>query len=132
MKRYFSFLLIFTLILAATACQSAPKATEAATTVPEETTTAAVKLVQIIDRTKDGEIATADALEPFFSDENFTYYFPSIMSDYVECVFSDGSVLKFTDALATGKATLADLTAGGILYWAQDADGNFIRGDELK
>ncbi|MBQ9428384.1 MAG: hypothetical protein IJU41_02425 [Clostridia bacterium] len=133
MKKAFLTFLCLALLCALCACVNRPAETAAQTTAKAETTeSAAPRLTAIVDRTADGSIATAEALEPFWEENGCTYSFPSIKSEYVECIFSDGSVMKFTDALRAGKVVVPDLAAYGILYWVEDESGKISSGFDLK
>ena len=68
----------------------------------------------IVDMTESGEIATAEALECFFSDEKYTYYFPSIKSDYITVYYKDGTEQNVKDALSEGKINISALDWFGI------------------
>lgn len=58
------------------------------------------KIVAAIeDKTLSGDIATADALEKFYSDGVFDYYFSSIKSEYVVVYYSDGTEETVENAL---------------------------------
>ena len=73
-------------------------------------------VVNIIDKTRNSDIATCDALEGFFSDDRYDYYYFSIRSEYVVVVYSDGSEETVKDALVKGIVTITDLDAYGIGY----------------
>ena len=73
----------------------------------------------IVDLTKSGEIMTDDALECFFSDDRYSYYFPSIMSRYIIVYYKDGTEQNVKDALAEGKIKISDLDLFGILYYKE-------------
>mgnify|MGYP004453278877 CR=1 FL=1 len=85
-----------------------------------------VRLVEIADLSEKNGIPTDQALEKFYEDGERSYYFPSIRSRYIECRFSDGSTMPFTEALESGRAVLSDLNTYGIRYYVRDADGNFL------
>lgn len=84
------------------------------------------KLVNIVDLTETNQIPTASALEEFYKDSENTYYFPTIKSEYIECLFSNGETMKFLEALEKNLVTISDLDTYGIHYWIIDKDGNFI------
>lgn len=128
----------------------APEETD--TTVPEETTvpdsvtdevtvaddipvTDDVTVVDIVDRTKTEMLATADALEGFWSDDEYDYSFPSIKSHYITVRYSDGTSENIKDAFATGRVTIADLDKFDIGYYAEpkvtdiEYKATFIRAD---
>lgn len=83
-------------------------------------------LIEIVDLTEKDGISTDSALEEFYKDENYTYYFPSIKSQYIECTLSDGTKLTIIKALEKGIASLSDLDSNGIKYYIQDKNGNII------
>ena len=85
-----------------------------------------VKLVSIVDLTVVNNIPTDTALEEFYSDSDYTYYFPTIRSKYIECQFSDGSKMTITESLSKGKVSISDLDTYGVMYWIVDKDGNYI------
>lgn len=73
-------------------------------------------VVDIVDRTQIEPLTTADALEGFWQDEEYNYYFPSIKSHYIIVLYSNGSAQTVKEALAEGRITLADLDRFGIGY----------------
>lgn len=81
---------------------------------------AILRVVDIIDRTRTEELFTADALEGFWQDEEYTYYFPSIKSHYIIVCYSDGSQLPVREAMARGDVTIADLDRFGIGYYREE------------
>ena len=89
--------------------------TEEDTPVPD-----VVEIVDIVDLTENGDIVTADALEGFYSDEYYYYYFPSIKSDYVVVHYSDGTTQTAKDALGGGRITISDLDRFGIGYYKDE------------
>lgn len=64
---------------------------------------------EIVDRTEIENIPTAEALEEFYADESYRYYFPSMKSEYVCVRFTDGTETTVAAALNKGWITLADL-----------------------
>lgn len=70
----------------------------------------------IVDTTKNSDIATAQALEKFYENGGFDYYFSSIKSEYIIVTFKDGTKTTVTDALAKGQISLSDLDWFGIDY----------------
>lgn len=71
---------------------------------------------RIVDLTKNGEIATDDALEGFYRDDENLYLFSSIKSQYVIVYYKDGSEQSVKDALAEGRVKISDLDWFGIDY----------------
>ncbi len=80
-------------------------------------TTPVVTVTAIIDRTKAEPLVTADALEGFYADSEYTYYFPSIKSQYIDVFYSDGTSENIKDAISAGRVTVADLDAFDIGYY---------------
>ena len=79
------------------------------------------KLIQtIIDHADRDGLGTPEALESFYSDENYVYYFPSIRSHYVIVYFKDGTEKTVKDALRDGSAIIKDLDYFGISYYAKE------------
>ena len=72
---------------------------------------------KIIDLTENGEIGTDAALECFFSDGSYSYYFPSIKSQYITVYYKDGTEQNVKDALTEGKIKISDLDLFGIFYY---------------
>ncbi len=70
----------------------------------------------IVDKTKNEDITTAEALEKFYENKGFDYYFSSIKSEYIIVTFKDGTKTTVTDALAKGQISLSDLDWFGIDY----------------
>ena len=58
----------------------------------------------------------AQALEDFYSDDTYTYSFPTIRSDVVIVYYNDGTEQTVKDALAEGKIKISDLDRFGIKY----------------
>ena len=58
----------------------------------------------------------AQALEDFYSDDTYTYSFPTIRSDVVIVYYNDGTEQTVKDALAEGKIKISDLDRYGIKY----------------
>ena len=73
-------------------------------------------VVDIVDRTETEFLATDDALEGFWRDEEYTYSFASIKSHYIIVHYSDGTQLPIREAMARGDVTIADLDRYGIAY----------------
>ena len=107
---------------------------------PEDATvtSAVITVTDIIDRTKTGFIATNDALEGFFSDGEYDYYFPSIKSRYIDVYYSDGTSENIKDAIAAGRVTIADLDTFDIGYYKEPIvtaisyTATFIRADSMS
>ncbi len=74
---------------------------------------------EIVDLTRENGIATASALGWFYSDDRFSYCFPSLESEYIIVHFKDGTEQNFVEALEEGKVIVRDLEQFGIQYYAQ-------------
>lgn len=79
----------------------------------------AVIVTDIVDRAESGEINTGCALEGFWQDEEYAYYFPSIASHDIIVHYSDGTQENVLDALEAGHVTIADLDRFGIQYYKE-------------
>ncbi len=60
-----------------------------------------------------------DALEGFYADESYAYYFPSIRSSVVIVYYRDGTEQTVREALAEGKIRISDLDWFGIAYYKE-------------
>ena len=76
-----------------------------------------VKIENIIDIAERDNLPTNDALELFYSDDTYNYYFSSIRSIYVIVYYNDGTEQTAQDALAEGKIKISDLDSFGIHYF---------------
>ena len=78
-----------------------------------------VSVINIVDRVEQEGLITADALELFYEDGEYEYYFPSIRSSLVYAEYSDGTQKPIKEALETGDVTIADLDRFGIKYYKE-------------
>ena len=63
-----------------------------------------------------------DALDEFFRDETYVYYFSATpMHEYVMVEYADGTTQSVKDALADGRITIADLDRFNIGYYKEPA-----------
>ncbi len=75
------------------------------------------KVVSIKDISKDiKDFACADALESFYEDDNYTYYWSCIKNNYVIVEYENGYKEKVSDALKYGTITMKDLDNYNIQY----------------
>ena len=75
------------------------------------------KLIEsITDISKRDQLDTADALEYFYRDDTYYYYFSSIKSHYIIVRYKDGTEQNVKDALEAGKIKISDLDWFGIKY----------------
>lgn len=77
------------------------------------------KVINIVDKTVNSDICTADALEGFYHDDMYAYYFSSIKSQYVIVEYSDRSTETVKKAINEGRITIADLDFYGIGYYKE-------------
>jgi len=89
-------------------------------------------VIQITDKTVGSDIPTASALEEFYKDDKYTYYFPTIKSQHIECTLSDGSTMNIKEALEKGLVKLSDLDFYKINYYMQDASGDIQVGSAIN
>ncbi len=125
MKRYLLFALLFTLFLFA-GCQNEP--TEQPSTEVSDTTddtlateqqpdTQKVEVVEIIDIAERDNIFCDEALQGFYSDSEYAYYYSCIKSQYVIVKYSNGTEKTAEDALKAGDITIEDLDKYEIEYY---------------
>lgn len=76
----------------------------------------AKEIISVVDHTVVEGIETADAEELFYSDDEYSYVFPSIKSQFVLVTFADGTVKTVVEALEDGEITIADLDNFEIIY----------------
>ena len=98
--------------------------------IPNEEKDSAIELVNIVDLTIVNHIGTDEELEEFYRNSDYTYYFPSIKSEYIECQFSNGDKINVVKALNSKKVVISDLDIYNIQYWIVDKDGNYINSRE--
>ena len=66
---------------------------------------------------------SAEALEGFYSDEKYDYYFPTIRNYVTIVYYKDGTEQTVKDALAEGKITITDLDRFNIRYYREPKQG---------
>jgi len=66
---------------------------------------------------------SAEALEGFYSDEKYDYYFPTIRNYVTIVYYKDGTKQTVKDALADGKITITDLDRFNIGYYREPKQG---------
>ncbi|MDO5150350.1 MAG: dockerin type I repeat-containing protein [Oscillospiraceae bacterium] len=77
-------------------------------------------LTEIVDLTMLNNMDVPAAEEVFYTDDDYTYVFLNVISNYIECRFSDGSTMMITEALESGKVSVSDLDKYGIFYMKYD------------
>ena len=74
-------------------------------------------VVNIVDYTKNMEdFACAEALESFYEDDNYTYYWNCIKNQYMVVIYESGYEETISDALKYGTITIDDLDTYNINY----------------
>lgn len=80
---------------------------------------------EIVDRTETEGIPTDQAEQPFFIDENYIYYFPSMRSEYVIVTFDNGDKMTVQHALGQGLLSISHLDKWNITYNKKENNGEF-------
>lgn len=74
-------------------------------------------VVKIVDTTKDNkDFVCAEALEEFYSDDNYAYYWDCIKDKYMLVRYESGFEETISNALKNGTITISDLDRYGIDY----------------
>ena len=76
-------------------------------------------IVKITDHAKEENIPCDTALEKFYADEKYEYYFGVIKSQYVKVTYSDGTTENIVTALNAGRVTIEALDAFNIEYYTK-------------
>ncbi len=84
-----------------------------------EPTEQPIEVVEIIDIAKRDNIDCDDALQQFYSDAEYNYFYPSIKSEYVVVKYSDNTEETVENALKNGKITISDLDRFEINYFKE-------------
>lgn len=74
---------------------------------------------KIVDHSVDDGVSYDTALELFYTDAEYEYYFPNVISQYIIVEFTDGTKNNVKDALSNGDITISDLDAFEIKYSRQ-------------
>lgn len=78
-------------------------------------------VVDIVDTTKDiKDFVCAEALEEFYSDENYAYYWECIKDKYMIVRYKSGFEETVSSALKNGTIDISDLDRYGIDYIKDD------------
>jgi len=78
-------------------------------------------IAKITDRAKEENIPCDTALEKFYEDDKYEYYFGCIKSQYVDVVYQDGHRENIKTALEAGIVKIADLDRFKIEYYTKAA-----------
>ncbi len=71
---------------------------------------------RIVDHSVDDGVSYDNALELFYTDDKYNYYFSNIISQYIIVEFDDGTKNNVKDALTAGEITISDLDKFEIQY----------------
>lgn len=71
---------------------------------------------RIIDHSVDDGVSYDTALELFYTDDRYNYYFSNIISQYIIVEFDNGTKNNVKDALTAGEITISDLDKFEIQY----------------
>ena len=71
---------------------------------------------RIVDHSVDDGVSYDTALELFYTDDRYNYYFSNIISQYIIVEFDDGTKNNVKDALTAGEITISDLDKFEIQY----------------
>ncbi len=81
------------------------------------------KVLNIKDTSKDiKDFACDEALESFYEDNDYTYYWNCIKNEYVIVEYENGYEEKVSDALKYGTITIEDLDRYNIKYYKYEKD----------
>ena len=78
--------------------------------------------LKIIDKTKEENITCNTALEQFYEDKEYIYYFPCEKSKYVIVIYSNGYQETVKSSLEYGDITIEDLEKNNIEFIKQKKD----------
>ncbi len=128
MKKYLLIVLLLSTLVLFAGCQNEP--TEQPSTEVSDTTddtlateqqpvTEKVAVVEILDIAERDNIPCAEALQGFYSDEEYDYYYSCIKSEYVIVKYSDNTEKTVEAALKAGDITIEDLDKYGIEYYKE-------------
>lgn len=76
----------------------------------------AAYVVDIVDKVKENNLTCAEAIEEFYKDKEYIYYFSCMKSESVIVKYDNGAEETVTSALKAGRITIGDLDSYGIEY----------------
>lgn len=132
MKKYLLFLLLLATLVLFAGCQSTSidkpntepsNITDNIKAKNQSSATQPGEVFEIIDMTKIEDIVCADALQKFYADAEYNYFYSCIKSEYVIVKYSDGSKKTVEEALKIGDITIEDLDKFEIEYYKKTLDG---------
>ena len=78
------------------------------------------KVLEIIDTTKEiDDFVCAEALEQFYEDENYNYFYSCMKGKYIIVKYEDDTTEQVSEALKKGVITIADLDEYNISYYKE-------------
>ncbi len=104
--------------------QEEEEAKKASSTVSSTNGSKSSSINRIIDETQDPEVLCATAMEEFFEDDNYTYYFTCEKSGSVKVIYNDNTMEKVTVALKSGHIKITDLDRFNITYVKEEKKAN--------
>ena len=81
------------------------------------------KIVVKIEDTSTPDMSFAQAIEVFYKDETYEYYYNCIFSQCIIVTYADGTTETMKEALNNGNITIADLDAHNIGYMKRPVGG---------
>lgn len=76
------------------------------------------KVESIVDKTENlDDFACAEALEQFYEDDDYTYYYSCIKSEYIVVKYTDGTEETVSKALKNKTIKISDLEDYNIKYY---------------
>ncbi len=84
------------------------------------------KIVNIIDKTKNmNDFACAEAIEEFYEDDTYRYYWSCIKNDYMVVIYENGQEELISVALKHKVITINDLDIYDIDYIKQEKNNHY-------
>lgn len=74
----------------------------------------------IIDEAEEQKIPCASALQPFYEDESYTYFWSCEKNSHIIVKYNDGTKVLVSDALKNGDIKISDLDKNNVKYYKED------------
>ncbi len=79
------------------------------------------KVIELVDKTQERDgFACAEALESFYEDDNYTYYWNCIKNKYMVVKYESGFEEPISEALKNKTITISDLDRYNISYYREE------------
>lgn len=136
MKKYLLFLLLLATLVLFAGCQSTSidkpntepsNITDSTKATNQSSAIQPGEVIEIIDMTETEDITCDAALQKFYADAEYNYFYSRIKSEYVIVKYSDGSQKTVEEALKIGDITIEDLDKFEIKYYKKTLDGKEIQ-----